>query len=228
MGLTLSQKIIKQHLIDGEMIAGREIGIHIDQTLTQDSTGTMAFLQFEQLGLERVATDLSVAYVDHIMLQTSFVSADDHRYLQSFAARYGVRFSMPGNGVCHQVHIERYAIPGRTLLGSDSHTPTCGGLGMLAIGAGGLDVAVAMGGGAYFMPMPRIARVWLEGELGPWVTAKDIILAVCDALTVKGGVGRIIEYGGPEVASLSVPERATITTWAPRSARRPRSSPATR
>lgn len=209
-GLSLSQKIIAAHLVDGALEAGREIGIRIDQTLTQDSTGTMAYLQFEAMNLERVQTELSLAYVDHNMLQTGFENPDDHKYLQTVAARYGVLFSKPGNGVCHQVHIERFAIPGKTLLGSDSHTPTCGGLGMLAIGAGGLDVAVAMGGGAYYLKMPKVTRVHLSGKLGEWVSAKDIILEVLRRLTVKGGVDHIIEYSGPGIKTLSVPERATI------------------
>ena len=211
MGLTLSQKIIRDHLISGEMAAGQEISIRIDQTLTQDSTGTMAYLQFEAIGLPRVRTELSVAYIDHNTLQTGFENADDHQYIQTVAAKYGIRFSKPGNGVCHQVHIERYGIPGKTLLGSDSHTPTCGGIGMLAIGAGGLDVAVAMGGGPYFLTMPRIVRIELTGRLRPWVSAKDIILEVLRQLTVKGGVGKIVEYTGEGLASLTVPERATIT-----------------
>ncbi|MDI9470990.1 MAG: aconitate hydratase [Bacillota bacterium] len=211
MGLTLSQKIIRDHLLTGDMIPGQEIGIRIDQTLTQDSTGTMAYLQFEALGLDRVQTELSVAYVDHNMLQASFESADDHLYLQSVAARYGIRFSRPGNGICHQVHYERFAVPGKTLLGSDSHTPTAGGLGMLAIGAGGLDVAVAMGGGAYYTAMPRMIRVRLEGRLTGWASAKDIILELLRRLSVKGGVGKIVEYDGPGLAYLSIPERATIT-----------------
>ncbi|MDD4368560.1 MAG: aconitate hydratase [Oscillospiraceae bacterium] len=210
-GLTISQKIIKKHLLSGNMQPGEEIGLRIDQTLTQDSTGTMAYLQFEALGLDQVKTELSVAYVDHNMLQAGFENADDHKYLQTVAARHGIRFSRPGNGVCHQVHIERFAVPGKTLLGSDSHTPTAGGLGMLAIGAGGLDVAVAMGGGPYYITMPRMVQVWLEGALQPWVTAKDVILEVLRRLTVKGGVGRVIEYGGPGVATLTVPQRATIT-----------------
>lgn len=209
--LSLSQKILKNHLIDGQLVAGEEIGIRIDQTLTQDSTGTMAYLQFEALGLDSVRTELSIAYVDHNLLQTGFENPDDHKYLQTVAARYGVRFSKPGNGVCHQVHIERFAEPGKTLLGSDSHTPTCGGLAMIAIGAGGLDVAVAMGGGAYYIRMPQVTRIWLEGKLQPWVSAKDIILEVLRRLTVKGGVGHIIEYDGPGIKSLTVPERATIT-----------------
>lgn len=211
MGYTLAQKIIKEHLISGEMKKGEEVAIRIDQTLTQDSTGTMAYLQFEALGMPRVKTELSVAYIDHNMLQTGFENADDHKYIQTVASKHGVRFSKPGNGVCHQVHIERFGIPGKTLLGSDSHTPTCGGIGMLAIGAGGLDVAVAMGGGPYYITMPAIQRVYLTGKLQPWASAKDIILEVLRILTVKGGVGKIIEYSGPGVDTLSVPERATIT-----------------
>lgn len=211
MGLTLSQKIISDHLLSGQMTAGQEISIRIDQTLTQDSTGTMAYLQFEAIGIPRVRTELSVAYIDHNTLQTGFENADDHRYIQTVASKYGIRFSKPGNGVCHQVHIERYGEPGKTLLGSDSHTPTCGGIGMLAIGAGGLDVAVAMGGGPYFLTMPRMVKIELTGKLQPWVSAKDIILEVLRLLTVKGGVGKIVEYAGEGLASLSVPERATIT-----------------
>lgn len=211
MALTLAQKIIKAHQVGGSLEQGKEVAIRIDQTLTQDSTGTMAYLQFEALGLPRVKTELSVAYIDHNMLQTGFENADDHKYIQTVANKYGIRFSKPGNGVCHQVHIERFAIPGKTLLGSDSHTPTCGGIGMLAIGAGGLDVAVAMGGGAYRITMPKMLRVNLIGKLQPWSSAKDIILEVLRRLTVKGGVGKIVEYAGPGVATLSVPERATIT-----------------
>jgi aconitate hydratase len=211
MGLTTAQKIIRDHLVQGDLVPGSEIAIRIDQTLTQDSTGTMAYLQFEAIGIPRVRTELSVAYIDHNTLQTGFENADDHRYIQTVASKYGIRFSKPGNGVCHQVHIERFGVPGKTLLGSDSHTPTCGGIGMLAIGAGGLDVAVAMGGGAYYLTMPKMVRIELTGSLKPWVTAKDIILEVLRQLSVKGGVGRIIEYGGPGLACLSVPERATIT-----------------
>jgi len=211
MGDTLSQKIIRSHLVEGEMIPGREVAVRIDQTLTQDSTGTMAYLQFEAIGIPRVRTRLSVAYIDHNTLQTGFENADDHVYIQTVAARYGIRFSRPGNGVCHQVHIERFGVPGQTLLGSDSHTPTCGGLGRRAIGAGGLDVAVAMGGGPYYLMMPRMVRVELVGALPPWTSAKDVILEVLRRMTVKGGVGRIIEYGGPGTATLGVPERATIT-----------------
>lgn len=211
MGLTLAYKILKKHLVDGELCAGKEIGIKIDQTLTQDATGTMAYLQFEALGLKQVKTKLSVSYVDHNTLQSGFENADDHRYLQSVAKKYGIMFSKPGNGICHQVHLERFAVPGMTLLGSDSHTPTAGGLGMIAMGAGGLDVAVAMGGGPFYLPCPKVVGVRLTGKLQPWVTAKDIILKVLKELTVKGGVGNIIEYHGPGVKHLSVPERATIT-----------------
>jgi aconitate hydratase len=211
MGYTTAQKIIKNHLVSGELQAGHEISIKIDQTLTQDSTGTMAYLQFEAMGIPRVRTELSIAYIDHNTLQTGFENADDHQYIQTVASRHGVRFSRPGNGVCHQVHIERFGVPGKTLLGSDSHTPTCGGLGMLAIGAGGLDVAVAMGGGAYYLTMPKMVRIELRGKLQPWVTAKDIILEVLRMLSVKGGVGKIIEYAGEGIETLSVPERATIT-----------------
>lgn len=209
--LNLVQKIIQAHLVSGNPVAGEEVGIKIDQTLTQDATGTMAYLQFEAIGIPTVQTKLSVSYVDHNMLQTGFENADDHRYLQSVAAKHGVYFSRPGNGICHQVHLERFAVPGMTLLGSDSHTPTCGGLGELSIGAGGLDVAVAMGGGPFYMTMPKVLRVELKGRLQPWVTAKDIILEVLRRLTVKGGVGKILEYTGPGVKSLSATERATIT-----------------
>jgi len=211
MGSTLTYKILKKHLVDGELCAGKEIGVRIDQTLTQDATGTMSYLQFEALGLKKVKTKLSVSYVDHNTLQSGFENADDHHYLQSVASKYGILFSKPGNGICHQVHLERFAVPGMTLLGSDSHTPTSGGLGMIAMGAGGLDVAVAMGGGAFYLPCPKVVGVKLTGKLKPWVTAKDIILKVLQELSVKGGVGNIIEYFGPGVASLTVPERATIT-----------------
>ncbi|MBL7183001.1 MAG: aconitate hydratase [Anaerolineae bacterium] len=210
MGQNLARKIIAAHMAAGEMVPGREITIVIDQTFTQDSTGTMAWLQFEALGLRRVRTELSVSYVDHNMLQADFRNADDHRYLQTVAAKYGAYFSRPGNGICHQVHLERFGAPGKTLLGSDSHTPTDGGLGVLAIGAGGLDVAVAMGGGPIHLTMPRVVGVELTGQLGPWVTAKDVILELLRELTVKGGVGKIIEYYGPGVTTLSVPQRATI------------------
>ncbi|OEF97746.1 aconitate hydratase [Desulfuribacillus alkaliarsenatis] len=211
MGKNLAQKILSEHLVSGEMIPGKEIGIRIDQTLTQDATGTMAYLQFEATGIPQVKTDLSVSYVDHNTLQTGFENADDHRYLQTVAAKHGVYFSRPGNGISHQVHVERFGIPGKTLLGSDSHTPTGGGIGMIAIGAGGLDVAVAMGGGAFYTPMPKILNIKLTGKLQPWVSAKDVILEVLRRLSVKGGVGRIIEYTGEGIKSLTVPERAIIT-----------------
>jgi len=211
MGLNLTQKIIKEHLINGEMIPGKEIAIRIDQTLTQDSTGTMAYLQFEAMGIPRVKTKKSVAYIDHNTLQAGFENADDHKYIQTVASKHGVYFSRPGNGICHQVHLERFGVPGMTLLGSDSHTPTGGGIGMLAIGAGGLDVAVAMGGGPYYMMMPKVCRVTLKGRLKPWVSAKDVILEVLRIMTVKGGVGKVIEYAGDGIVSLTVPERATIT-----------------
>ena len=211
MGLTIAQKIIKEHLVEGEMIAGNEIALRIDQTLTQDATGTMAYLEFEAIGIPRVRTKLSVAYIDHNTLQSGFENADDHRYIQSVAKKYGIRFSRPGNGICHQVHLERFGVPGMTLIGSDSHTPTCGGIGMLAFGAGGLDVAVAMGGGAYYITMPKMIKVNLTGKLSPWVSAKDVSLEILRILSVKGGVGYIIEWGGEGVRTLSVPERATIT-----------------
>jgi len=211
MGKSLTYKILEEHLVAGDLKAGQEIAIRIDQTLTQDATGTMACLQFEAMGIPRVRTELSVSYVDHNMLQTGFENADDHRFLQTFAAKYGIYFSRPGNGICHQVHLERFAAPGKTLLGSDSHTPTSSGMGMLAIGAGGLDVAVAMGGGPYYLVMPQVVLVNLKGRLRAWVSAKEIILELLRRLTVRGGVGKIFEYGGPGVAQLSVPERATIT-----------------
>ncbi|MBQ6798021.1 MAG: aconitate hydratase [Oscillospiraceae bacterium] len=211
MGNTIAEKIIAAHLIDGKMEKGSEIGLRIDQTLTQDATGTMAYLEFESMGIERVKTELSVAYVDHNTLQTGFENADDHRYLQTVAAKHGIRFSRPGNGICHQVHLERFSAPGKTLIGSDSHTPTGGGIGMLSFGAGGMDVAVAMGGGAYYITMPNMIRVNLIGKLQPFVTAKDISLELLRILTVKGGVGSIIEWGGEGIKQLSVPERATIT-----------------
>ena len=211
MGYTLAQKLIKAHLLDGEMTPGSEIGLKIDQTLTQDATGTMAYLEFEAMGVPRVKTERSVAYIDHNTLQTGFENADDHRYIQSVCKKHGLYFSRPGNGICHQVHLERFGIPGKTLIGSDSHTPTGGGLGMLAFGAGGLDVAVAMGGGPYYTTMPKMVRVNLTGRLRPFVAAKDVILEVLRLLSVKGGVGKIIEYGGDGVKTLSVPERATIT-----------------
>ena len=211
MGLTLTEKIIRQHLVSGTPERGTEIGLRIDQTLTQDATGTMAYLEFEAMGVDRVRTERSVAYIDHNTLQSGFENADDHRYIQSVARRHGIWFSRPGNGICHQVHLERFGVPGKTLIGSDSHTPTAGGLGMLAFGAGGLDVAVAMGGGAYYITMPRIVRVELTGALRPFVTAKDVSLEILRRLSVKGGVGKILEWGGPGVSTLSVPERATIT-----------------
>ena len=211
MGLTIAQKIIKAHLVEGEMIVGTDIGLKIDQTLTQDATGTMAYLEFEAIGVPRVKTEKSVAYIDHNTLQTGFENADDHRFIQSVCKKHGIYFSRPGNGICHQVHLERFGKPGKTLIGSDSHTPTGGGIGMLAIGAGGLDVAVAMGGGAYYITMPKMVKVNLTGKLKPWVSAKDIILAVLKVMTVKGGVGKIVEYTGEGVKTLSVPERATIT-----------------
>lgn len=210
MGMNVTQKIMAEHLISGDLTVGSEIAIRIDQTLTQDATGTMAYLQFEAMGVPRVRTRLSVSYVDHNTLQTGFENADDHRFLQTVAAKYGIYFSRPGNGICHQVHLERFGAPGLTLLGSDSHTPTGGGIGMIAIGAGGLDVAVAMAGGPFYLIMPRIVRVELTGKLPPWVSAKDVILELLRRLSVKGGVGRIMEYTGDGVKSLSVPERATI------------------
>ncbi len=211
MGLTIAQKIIKEHLVSGEMIPGTEIALRIDQTLTQDATGTMAYLEFESMGIPRVRTELSVAYIDHNTLQSGFENADDHRYIQSVCKKHGVYFSRPGNGICHQVHLERFGKPGKTLIGSDSHTPTGGGIGMLAMGAGGLDVAVAMGGGAYHITMPKMYKVMLSGKLRPFVTAKDVSLEILRQLSVKGGVGAIIEWGGEGVSTLTVPERATIT-----------------
>ena len=211
MGYTIAQKIIKAHLLSGEMTVGSEVGLKIDQTLTQDATGTMAYLEFEAIGVPRVKTEKNVAYNDHNTLQTGFENADDHRFIQSVCKKHGIYFSRPGNGICHQVHLERFGKPGKTLIGSDSHTPTGGGIGMLAIGAGGLDVAVAMGGGAYYISMPKMVRINLSGKLQPWVSAKDIILEVLRIMSVKGGVGKIVEYGGEGVKTLTVPERATIT-----------------
>lgn len=211
MGLTLTEKIIKSHVVDGEMKKGTEIGLKIDQTLTQDATGTMAYLQFEAMGVDQVKTERSVAYIDHNTLQSGFENADDHRFIGSIAKKHGIWFSRPGNGICHQVHLERYGKPGKTLIGSDSHTPTGGGIGMLAFGAGGLDVAVAMGGGAYYITMPQVVKINLTGKLKDWVSAKDVILKVLQILSVKGGVGKVMEYTGEGVKSLSVPERATIT-----------------
>ena len=211
MGKTIAEKIIAAHLVSGDMTRGSEVALRIDQTLTQDATGTMAYLEFETMGIPRVKTELSVAYVDHNTLQCGFENPDDHRYLQTVAAKHGVWFSRPGNGICHQVHLERFGKPGKTLIGSDSHTPTGGGLGMLAFGAGGMDVAVAMGGGAYYITMPKMYKVNLTGRLRPYVTAKDVSLEILRILSVKGGVGAIIEWGGEGVKTLSVPERATIT-----------------
>lgn len=211
MGLTIAQKIIKEHLVSGEMTPGKEVALRIDQTLTQDATGTMAYLEFETMGVPRVRTELSVAYIDHNTLQSGFENADDHRFIQSMAKKYGLYFSRPGNGICHQVHLERFGKPGKTLIGSDSHTPTGGGIGMLAMGAGGLDVAVAMGGGAYYITMPKMYKVNLTGKLRDFVTAKDVSLEILRILSVKGGVGAVIEWGGEGVKTLSVPERATIT-----------------
>jgi aconitate hydratase len=211
MGKSAAQKVIEKHIVEGEMAPGNPIAIKIDQTLTQDATGTMAYLQFEALGIPRVRTEVSVSYIDHNTLQTGFMNADDHRFLQSIAAKYGLYFSRPGNGICHQVHLERFGVPGKTLLGSDSHTPTGGGIGMIAIGAGGLDVAAAMAGYPFYLTMPKIVLVNLKGRLSPWVAAKDVILEVLRILSVKGGVGKIMEYGGEGVKTLTVPERATIT-----------------
>jgi aconitate hydratase len=211
MGKNIVQKILDSHIVEGNPVPGQQVGIRIDQTLTQDATGTMAYLQFEALGFDKVKTDLSVSYVDHNTIQDGFENADDHKYLETVAAKYGIKFSKPGNGICHQVHLERFGVPGKTLLGSDSHTPTGGGIGMIAIGAGGLDVAVAMGGGPFFITYPRVIKVELTGSLQPWVSAKDIILKVLEILSTKGNVGAVVEYGGPGVKTLTVPERATIT-----------------
>ena len=211
MGLTIAQKIIKAHLVSGEMIPGKEVALRIDQTLTQDATGTMAYLEFEAMGIPRVRTEKSVAYIDHNTLQCGFENADDHQFIGSIAKKHGIYFSRPGNGICHQVHLERFGKPGKTLIGSDSHTPTGGGIGMLAFGAGGLDVAVAMGGGEYYITMPKMFKVELKGKLRPFVTAKDVSLEILRILSVKGGVGAIIEWGGEGIKTLSVPERATIT-----------------
>lgn len=211
MGLTLAEKILKSHTVDGEFKKGSEIGLRIDQTLTQDATGTMAYIEFEAMGIPQVRTERSVAYIDHNTLQSGFENADDHRFIASCAKKHGIYFSRPGNGICHQVHLERFGAPGKTLIGSDSHTPTGGGIGMIAIGAGGLDVAVAMGGGAYYITYPKIVKVELVGHLSPWVAAKDVILELLRRISVKGGVGKIIEYTGEGVSTLSVPERATIT-----------------
>jgi len=211
MGLGVFQKIIKKHLLDGKLTPGETIGIRIDQTLTQDATGTMVYLEFETLGIPKVKTETSVSYVDHNLLQNGFMNADDHKFLQSFASKYGIYFSRPGNGICHQVHLERFAIPGKTLLGSDSHTPTCGGIGMVSIGVGGLDVALAMAGKPFYIKMPQIVNVIIKGKLKPFVSAKDIILFLLKQLTVKGGVNKVFEFSGPGVSTLNVTERATIT-----------------
>ena len=211
MGKTIAQKIIAAHLLSGEMKPGQDVGLKIDQTLTQDATGTMAYLEFEAMGVPRVKTERSVAYIDHNTLQSGFENADDHLYIQSVAEKHGIYFSRPGNGICHQLHVERFGAPGKTLIGSDSHTPTGGGIGMLAFGAGGLDVAVAMGGGEYHITMPKMTKINLTGKLSPWVSAKDVILCILQKMSVKGGVGKIIEYGGEGIQTLSVPERATIT-----------------
>lgn len=211
MGDNLVYKVLKNHLLEGNIEVGKEIGIKIDRTLTQDSTGTMAYLQLEAMGIDRVKTKKSVAFIDHNMLQQGFENADDHKFIQTVASKYGVYFSRPGNGICHQVFLERFSVPGDTLIGSDSHTPTAGGVGMLAMGAGGLDVALAMGGGAYYITTPKVCKINLVGALKPMVTAKDIILEVLRRLTVKGGVSRVFEYCGESVKTLSVPQRATIT-----------------
>ena len=211
MGQNIPEKILSTHLVEGELKAGNEIAVKIDQTLTQDATGTMAYLQFEAMGIDHIQNELAVSYVDHNTVQVGFENADDHRYLQSVAQKYGIVFSRPGNGICHQVHLERFGIPGKTLLGSDSHTPTGGGIGMLAMGAGGIDVAVAMGGGAFYMSAPKVVRIELEGKLRPWVSAKDVILKVLSIFSTKGNVGTVLEYGGPGVDTLDVPDRATIT-----------------
>lgn len=211
MGKTIAEKIISCHLVSGEMIKGKDIGLKIDQTLTQDATGTMAYLEFEAMGVPRVKTERSVAYIDHNTLQSGFENADDHRFIQSIAKKHGIYYSRPGNGICHQLHLERFGVPGKTLIGSDSHTPTGGGIGMLSFGAGGMDVAVAMGGGEYHITMPKMTKISLTGKLAPWVSAKDVILHILKIMSVKGGVGKIIEYGGEGVKTLSVPERATIT-----------------
>ncbi|MCK5024270.1 MAG: aconitate hydratase, partial [Thermoplasmata archaeon] len=211
MGKSLTRKILEEHLVVGDYIPGNEIGIKIDQTLTQDATGTMAYLQFEAMGLDRVKTELSVSYVDHNTVQVGFENADDHKYLQSVAAKYGIVYSKAGNGICHQVHLERFGKPGKTMVGSDSHTPTGGGIGMIAMGAGGLDVAVAMGGGEFYITCPKVYKINLTGQLKPWVTAKDVVMKMLEIFSVKGNVGVIMEYGGEGMKTLSVPERATIT-----------------
>ncbi|MHA2408229.1 MAG: aconitase family protein, partial [Candidatus Ranarchaeia archaeon] len=211
MPKSLTQKIIESHLVEGEMLPGKEIGIHVDRVLMQDATGTMTCLQFEALGIPKPKTEFAIAYVDHNILQSGFENPDDHLFLQTFASKYGIFFSKPGNGICHQVNLERFSVPGKILVGTDSHTPTSGGAGMIAIGVGGLDAAVAMGGGALYLKMPKIVSVKLTGKLQPWVTAKDVILEMLRRETVRGGVGRIFEYNGPGVKTLSTPERSTIT-----------------
>jgi aconitate hydratase len=212
---TIVQKIIRKHLISGTPIPGNEIGIRIDQTLTHDATGTMAYLQLESMNIPEIKTELSVNYIDHNMVQVGFENADDHRYLKSIAQKYGIHLSRAGNGICHQVHLERFGIPRKTLLGSDSHTPTCGALGMLSLGAGGLDVALAMAGEPFFFICPKVIRINLSGSLSPWVSAKDVILKVLQTFTTKGNVGYVFEYGGSGTATLSVPERATIANMGP-------------
>jgi aconitate hydratase len=211
MGKSLTRKILEKHLVVGKYVPGTEIGIKIDQTLTQDATGTMAYLQFEAMGLKKVKTELSVSYVDHNTIQVGYENADDHKYLQTVAAKYGIVYSKAGNGICHQVHLERFGKPGKTLLGSDSHSPTGGGIGMIAIGAGGLDVAVAMGGGEFYLNTPKVYKINLKGKLQPWVTAKDVVLKMLEMFTTKGNVDVVMEYVGPGVKTLTVPERATIT-----------------
>ncbi len=211
MAKSITQKILEKHIVEGKFEPGTEIAIKIDQTLTQDATGTMAYLQFEAMGMSKVKTELSVSYIDHNTIQVGFENADDHRYLQSIAAKYGILLSRAGNGICHQVHLERFGKPGKTLLGSDSHTPTAGGLGMIAIGAGGLDIAVAMGGEPFYLMCPKVTKINLKGKLRPWVSAKDVVLKVLEVFTTKGNVGNVFEYGGKGAETLSVPERATIT-----------------
>lgn len=211
MAENLTQKILKSHLVSGKIVSGETIGLLVDQTLFHDATGTMASLQFEALSMPRIKTELSAAYIDHNTLQVGFENADDHLFVQSFAAKFGLYFSRAGNGICHQVHLERFAVPGRVLLGADSHTPTCGGMGMFAVGVGGLDVALAMAGEPFYLKVPKIIQVRLSGRLSPWVSAKDIILEILRRYTVKGGVGKVLEYSGPGVRTLSVPERATLT-----------------
>ena len=211
MGMSLTYKILKKNLLKGELKAGNEIAVRVNQTLTQDSTGTMAYLQLNAMNIDKVATEISVAYVDHNMLQSSFENADDHEFIKTSAEKHNIVFSKPGNGICHRLHLERFGKPGKILIGSDSHTPTGGGLGMLAIGAGGLDVAIGMARGLYYLKVPKVYNIELRGKLQPWVSAKDIILYVLKELTVKGGVGFVMEYTGEGIKSLSVEDRATIT-----------------